>query len=101
MQLRKEQVLALLTLLVGAYVARGYLGGPPTFRRYSPKAAEYEAKPVGAQQLVAADAAAPKRRDPFTEPSETRPLPPRQLDFPPHAPLSFAALPRMMDRNVG
>ena len=93
MQLRKEQVLALLTLLVGAYVARGYLGGPPSFRRYSPKAADYEAKPVGVQQLAAAAAPAAKRRDPFTEPSETRPLPPRQLEFPPHAPLSFAALP--------
>jgi len=92
MQLRKEQVLALLALVLGAYVARGYLGGPPSFRRYSPAAAEYESKPVETPQLVATDAAASKRRDPFTEPSETRPLPPRQLDFPPHAPLSFAVL---------
>ncbi|MFN6145184.1 MAG: tetratricopeptide repeat protein [Planctomycetota bacterium] len=93
MQLRKEQVLALLTLVFGAYVARGYFAAPPTFRRYAPKAAEYEAKPVGAPLLVASEASAQKRRDPFTEPSETRPLPPRPLDFPPHAPLSFAALP--------
>ncbi|MBM3960614.1 MAG: hypothetical protein FJ306_01730, partial [Planctomycetes bacterium] len=83
MQLRKEHVLALLALLVGAYVARGYLGGPPSFRRYSPAAADYKAKSVVTPQLVATDATAAKRRDPFTEPSETRPLPPRQLDFPP------------------
>jgi tetratricopeptide (TPR) repeat protein len=93
MQLRKEQALALLTLLFGAYIARGYFGGPPTFRRYSPQVAEYEAKAVGAPKLVDTPASAARRTDPFTEPSETKPLPPRPLDFPPRAPLSFAVLP--------
>lgn len=93
MAMRKEQVLAVLTLVVVALVAKGYLGGPPAFRRYSPQAAEYEAATVAVPALVDSSAPAPARRDFCTEPSETKSLPPRALDFPPHAPLSLAALP--------
>jgi len=93
MALRKEQVLAGLTLVVTALVARGHLGGPPVFRRFAPKAAEYEAAPVAMPALASANAPAVARHDFCTEPSETKPLPPRTLEFPPRAPLSLAAPP--------
>jgi tetratricopeptide (TPR) repeat protein len=48
---------------------------------------------VAPTPLVTEGASAASRRDFCTEPSETRPLPPRDLAFPPRAPLSLAALP--------
>lgn len=93
MSIRKEQVLAILVLLLAVWIGRGYLGEPEFGSRFAPQRAEYEAAPVPAVDLVAAAAPAPVRRDFCTEPSETQPLPPRELAFPPRAPLTIAGLP--------
>lgn len=93
MSIRKEQVLAIAVLLLAVWIGRGYLGEPEISSRFAPQRAEYEAKPVPAAQLVAAAGQAPVRRDFCTEPSETQPLPPRELAFPPLAPLTVAGLP--------
>jgi tetratricopeptide (TPR) repeat protein len=91
--IKKEQTLALLTLLVGAWAASSYLT-PAEFRAsFTATRLEYAAKPPLATPLVGGDAAPMQRRDFCTEPSETRPLPPRALAFPPRAPLSVAAIP--------
>jgi tetratricopeptide (TPR) repeat protein len=93
MQVRKEQVLALLTLLLAVWVGRDWLTTPSYPVRLAVKALEYTPRPLAPLALVG-DAAAPAQRLDFcTEPSETRPLPPRPLAFPPRAPLSLAAVP--------
>lgn len=93
MAMRKEQVLALLALALGLLVGRRYLEEPPPGKRFSPQRAEYEPKVLAATPLVTTAPPPLVRRDFCTEPSETRPLPPRQLDFPPRPPLSLAVLP--------
>lgn len=93
MAIRKEQVLALATLGVAALVAPKYFRSPEAPPAIRLQQEEYKATPV--RGYVLADANAPKaaRRDPFVEPSETQPLPPRPIEFPPRAPLSVVALP--------
>lgn len=93
MAIRKEQVLLLLTLGVGALVARSLFEEGPRASTWSPKVLERTPAPVPVTALVTEAAPPAARRDICTEPSETRPLPPRALDFPPQAPLSVAALP--------
>ena len=93
MAVRKEQVLAGLALLLGLLWARSYFGEPATGKRFAPGKREYAAKPVGASPLVSEAAPAMVRRDFCTEPSETQPLPPRQLEFPARPPLTLAPLP--------
>ncbi|MBL9078617.1 MAG: hypothetical protein JNL08_13990 [Planctomycetes bacterium] len=93
MAIRKEQVLVLVTLAVGAWIAKSLLAEPARSATFQPSKIEYAAKAV-APTVLATDAPRPGGRADFcTEPSETRPLPPRVLDFPPHAPLSVAAVP--------
>jgi tetratricopeptide (TPR) repeat protein len=91
--LRKEQVLALVALLLVGYCSRGYFGEPGWSTRFSPQIAEYATATVPTTPLVTGEPPALLRRDFFTEPSETRPLPPRELAFPPRPPLTLAALP--------
>ncbi|MCU0865189.1 MAG: hypothetical protein MUC36_15490 [Planctomycetes bacterium] len=91
--MRKEPVLALLTLGLAGWIGSGYLETPTATSRWSPKKLEFVPGAVAEAPLVAAAAAAAVRADFCTEPSETRPLPPRELDFPPRTPLSVAALP--------
>ncbi|MGC6486160.1 MAG: tetratricopeptide repeat protein [Planctomycetota bacterium] len=93
MNIRKEQVLLILVALTAAYCSRDMLSVEPLRVRYSPTTLEYEAKPFRAAALVSSDAEEIVRRDFFTEPSETRPLPPRELAFPPRAPLTVCGLP--------
>ena len=94
MAIRKEQVLLLLTLGVGALVARSLMQEGMQASQWSPKVLQREPRPVPAIALIGGIAPPPAaRRDSFTEPSETRPLPPRELAFPPRAPLSIAAVP--------
>ncbi|HEX5054057.1 MAG TPA: tetratricopeptide repeat protein [Planctomycetota bacterium] len=92
MTIRKEQVLALLALLVSVWVARQYLEEPPMGPSVNPRKLEYTPIPVPASHLVTTPAPALVRTDLCTEPSETRPLPPRELAFPPRPPLSLAGL---------
>jgi tetratricopeptide (TPR) repeat protein len=93
MAIRKEQILFGLALAFGGYVASGYFGEPVGGRRFSPQLDEYAAVPLQPAPLVSGAAVDAKRADLCTEPSETKPLPPRPLAFPPRAELSLAALP--------
>ena len=93
MGLRKEQVLALVALALGAWVGLGYLEEPSYTPRFAPKKVGYEAKPVVATPLASDTKVELSRPGLCTEPSETKPLEPRLLDFPPRSPLSVAALP--------
>jgi len=101
MAIRKEQVLALLALAVGGWMAKSLLQESMRGSTFQPTKIEYAAAPVTPTMLLA-DAAPPlARRDFCTEPSETRPLPPRELDFPPRTPLSVAALPLEIGPDYG
>lgn len=93
MSIRKEQVLLILVVLLGAYYGQGYFGVRTPQDRSRTQVKEYEAQPLSVSPLVDGPASALVRRDFFTEPSETRPLPPRELAFPPHAAASLAGLP--------
>jgi len=93
MAIRKEQVLTLLALATAVLAGRKYFNEPPPGLGYRPSKLEFTATAVTATPLVTEAASGAGRRDFCTEPSETRPLPPRELEFPPRAPLSLAALP--------
>jgi tetratricopeptide (TPR) repeat protein len=93
MGVRKEQVLALASLAVVAWVWLGSGGEPGAARVSDPKWLTYEAPAPKGAPLLSGAAGRPARVDWFTEPRETRPLPPRDLPFPPLAPLSLCALP--------
>ncbi len=77
MAIRKEQVLFLVTLGIGALVARSLLQEGIRPARWQPKPLEHTSSPVVPAALVVDPAPPFARRDSFTEPSETRPLPPR------------------------
>jgi tetratricopeptide (TPR) repeat protein len=101
MEIRKEQVLALLTIGIGALIVRSLLQDPPRVAGFNPGKLEYEATAVPPTVLAGDRQRQPVRRDFCTEPSETRPLPPRELDFPPHPPLSVAAPPLPVGPDYG
>lgn len=101
MALRKEQVLALLALFTVAMCGRGYFEEPAFTSRFAPTKAAYEPPPVAPAPLVTASGVPFARADFFTEPSETQPLPPRALEFPPRAPLSVAAVPLEIGPDYG
>lgn len=93
MAIRKEQVLCLLAFGAALLYAPAWLEQPALAGRFAPTKVGYEAPALPVTPLLT-DAATPARRADFcTEPSETRPLPPRTLAFPPRAPLSLAGLP--------
>ncbi|MEM7198976.1 MAG: tetratricopeptide repeat protein [Planctomycetota bacterium] len=100
MEIRKEPALFLVVLALGAWmVISAKSSGPPT--RISPDYQDYEAAAAPVDPMLASGAAAAAvpaaasagQRDPFLEPSETRPLPPRPLPFPALAPLPLVAPP--------
>ena len=93
MAIRKEQVLALLTLVVAALVAKGALSEFTLGKSFTAKTKEYVPTAIKATALVTAAPPAAGRANFCTEPGETRPLPPRELALPTRAPLSVAALP--------
>jgi len=93
MSIRKEQVLLLLVVLLGAWAASGYFAEPTRMAFRPPAKEEYTAAEVHAASLAPTTAPPLQRRYFSTEPSETRPLPPRDLSFPPRAPLSLCGLP--------
>lgn len=93
MALRKEQVLFVATLALAALVWNAQRQAPALVGTVSMKTEEYTSKPVVATPLAGAASAPMRRRDFATEPSETQPLPPRLLPFPPRAPRSVVALP--------
>lgn len=93
MGIRKEQVLVLVVLGIGALVWKGLAGSTVDIRSLSWKKQDYAPAAVRAGASPKAVEAAAARSELFTEPRETRTLPPRELPFPPHAPLSIGALP--------
>lgn len=93
MAIRKEQVLALLALLLGVYLWSGMKSETGGRVQFSPKVAAYEGRPVRATPLVVEGPRKPVRVAIATEPSETQSLPPRDLPFPDRAPLSLVLLP--------
>lgn len=93
MALRKEQVLFVATLAIAALVWNSQRQSPALVASVSMKTEEYQPKPVVATPLAGEAGAALRRRDFATEPSETQPLPPRLLPFPPRAPRSVVMLP--------
>ncbi|MBL8727727.1 MAG: hypothetical protein JNM25_04800 [Planctomycetes bacterium] len=101
MGMRKEQVLALLTLLLGGWMARSLLQEPMRPTSFQPTKIDYEPAQVPAAVLVTTAAPPLARADFCTEPSETRPLPPRELEFPPRLPLSVAGLPLDIGPDYG
>ncbi len=93
MAIRKEQVLALLTLVVAGMVWNGRRAAQPMVASVNPKSLEYEVAPVRTAPLAGAPTVPLARLDFATEPSETQPLPPRPLAFPPRAAIAIVALP--------
>lgn len=93
MNIRKEQVLLILVVLMAAYCSTDYFKVPKLIAKYNPDRIEVEETPFQKASLVDGAADELNRRDFFTEPSETRPLPPRELEFPPRPPLSLCGMP--------
>jgi len=93
MSLRKEQVLLILVILMAGYCGQDYFSIRQDVSRKSITKLPYEAEAFGQTPLVVTDADALVRRNFLTEPSETRPLPPRDLAFPPREAFGVAALP--------
>ncbi|MGE3171078.1 MAG: hypothetical protein AB7O97_00540 [Planctomycetota bacterium] len=93
MALRKEQVLVLATIVVGALVWKSGSGEPWRAPKVQPGSAGYEPPPVPQAPLVDAAETGGALRRWFREPSETQPLPPRDLPFPAREPLFLVALP--------
>ncbi len=93
MSLRKEQVLALLTLLVAAWIWNGRRQPLVMVDRITMKQLDYAPGPVPQTPLAGPGDGQLRRRDYATEPSETQPLPPRLLAFPPRPERSIVMLP--------
>jgi len=93
MSLRKEQVLLILVVLMAAYCSQDYFSVTVMQSRAGVSRKEYEAVEFAATPLVVTPPAELVRRDFLTEPSETRPLPPRELAFPPRDRFGVAGLP--------
>ncbi|MFN3240534.1 MAG: tetratricopeptide repeat protein [Planctomycetota bacterium] len=91
--MRKEQVLLILVVLLAAYCSTDYFEVQPLRVSYNPDPIEVEPSAFQEASLVDGDAAEMARRNFFTEPSETQPLPPRELEFPPRPPLSLCGMP--------
>lgn len=93
MNLRKEQVLLIAALLLGAYSYKSMQSGEAPQYRFSSETRDYTPEPLPASVLAAPVTVAVPKRDWCREPSETQPLPPRPLAFPARPPLSVIGLP--------
>lgn len=92
MNLRKEQVLFVVTLLLAAWIWSGRTDATIS-RRVAPGEKEFALGATPVVVLADADSPVPAERDLFREPTEATPLPPRDLPFPPLAPLPIVAPP--------
>jgi tetratricopeptide (TPR) repeat protein len=93
MSIRKEQVLLILVILMAGYCSQDYFEIEAMVPRSGVQQKELEVGAFASAPLVDTSAEELVRRDFLTEPSETRPLPPRELGFPPRAPFGVAGLP--------
>ena len=93
MALRKEQVLVVVALVLGALVYKSGQDEGWRAPSLSPQSKDYKpAGAPGAPLLTSPSDLASMRRF-FREPSETQPLPPRQLPFPSVEAMPLVALP--------
>ncbi|MEQ1634325.1 MAG: hypothetical protein ABL997_18230, partial [Planctomycetota bacterium] len=93
MALRKEQVLALSSLALGALVLTRCKDDDWRAPTVAATTKAYDATSPKAAPLLTTPPIAMSQRLWFREPSETQPLPPRPLPFPAQLPLSLVALP--------
>jgi tetratricopeptide (TPR) repeat protein len=93
MAIRKEQVLLLATLLVAFFWWRSADADPRINQKFAPLTKEYVPQSVLQSPLVMTKLDKATLRQWFREPSETQPLPPRDLPFPALLPLFVVALP--------
>ncbi|GAB4137221.1 MAG: hypothetical protein Fur0037_02160 [Planctomycetota bacterium] len=93
MNLRKEQVLLLVVLVLGLWSYSSMRGGEERRFRFSAKRLDYSGVELGDPGLAEALTPAVPVRNWTREPSETSPLPPRELEFPATAPMRIVALP--------
>lgn len=93
MSIRKEQVLLILVVLMVGYCSQDSFGIKQMRRGKATPKKEYKVIPFAPAPLVDSEAEALVRRNFLTEPSETRPLPPRDLRFPPRQPFGVAGMP--------
>lgn len=99
--MRKEQALLLLVVAIGAWMAIGYWNDTYRRRGIGKPAKPYE--PTAAYMPFLADPKADPGlgKDVFLEPSETRPLPPANLPFPPLDALPPIAVPLPVGQQAG
>lgn len=93
MALRKEQVLLLAAVALGALVYKSGKDEGWRAPSLSPKSKDYVKAELPSAPLVGEVGSEPSKRRFFREPSETQPLPPRPLPFPAVEPLALVALP--------
>ena len=99
--MRKEQVLLLVVLLLGAWMANGYWNDSYRGRKARPDRKKYE-REVPLPPFVADPKGDPGLGgDIFLEPSETRPLPPADLPFPALDSLLPVAVPLPIGQHPG
>ncbi len=93
MALRKEQVLVLASLAVGVLVWKSSGGAEWRVPQLTTSRLEFTAGKVPTAPVVTTDGQELSLRRWFREPSETQPLPPRDLPFPGREPMPWIALP--------
>lgn len=100
MAIRKEQVLVLATVAVGAFLWKSGAADPRLNQKFVPVTKDYTAQNVVSSPLVTSPLPTPAMRPWFREPSETQPLPPRDLPFPALEPLFVLALPLEIGQDL-
>ena len=93
MALKKEQTFFLACLALGAWAYRSGSDDAWNAPRVAAGQKEHQQAVLPSAPLLTGPAVAPPLRRFFREPSETQPLPPRQLPFPEREPMAFVALP--------
>ncbi|MFM1872941.1 MAG: hypothetical protein RL398_2363 [Planctomycetota bacterium] len=101
MAIRKEQVLAVACLVVAGLVYSSRSGGPPMVTSITMQQLEYKPGEVRSMPLASGEAIPMRRKSFATEPSETQPLPPRALAFPPRKPRTVVAPPLPIGPDFG
>ena len=93
MALRKEQVLLLAAIAVGALIYKNGMDEGWRAPSLSPQSKKLDERATPNAPLLTTAASSPSARRFFREPSETQPLPPRALPFPAMESLALVALP--------
>lgn len=97
---RKEQLLFLFVVLLAVWIWSGRSTATLP-RSAAPQKKDYAAEAPPVVVLADVEKPVPAERDLFREPTEATPLPPRQLPFPPLAPLPVIAPPLEPGQDAG